>query len=152
MNIGDFVGKWDIHLTQGVDGNTFLQENWALFIGTDSALGDLPPKITDDYSVVVGFALVDPQDADKPVKISTDPAEGEAGNQPLWLRLTGEQLRWKGYYKGKPLYIYISAAETLEPTIDKSVHLYGSTVYGDPDQVAVWGAGATPPPPPDPGP
>lgn len=152
MNIGDFVGRWDIHLTQGVDGNTFLQEGWDLFIGTGSASGDLPPKITEDFSVVVGFAVIDPQEPDHPVRLSTDPADGEAGNQSLWLRLAGEQLRWKGYYKGKPLYIYISAAETLEPTLDKSIHLYGSTVWGDPDQVAVWGAGATPPPPPDPGP
>lgn len=153
MNIGNFIGHWSIHLAQGVNGNTFVQDDWILFIGTgNEKLGDAPPKITGDYSVVVGFALVDPKDPDNPIKLSTEPSGEETGEQGLWLRLTGDQLRWKGYYQGLPLYIYIAVAETWEPTADKTIHLFGSTIWGDPDQVAVWGAGGTPPPPPEPDP
>lgn len=144
MNVGDFVGKWHIQWTSGV-AEKLLQEGYLLLIGTGSAFGDRPPLLTGEYAVCVGFAVIDPQG--RTVELSSD---GE-GHQPLLLRLTGEQLRWKGYYGQQPLYIYISAAETWTPGGRKYVHLYGTTIHGDPDQVAIWGSSGTPPPPPEPG-
>jgi hypothetical protein len=142
MEISTFVGKWYIQYTGGVEG-TFLQDGWILMIGTGSSSGDQKPFLTDEYAVCVGFALIDPTDGENRVQLSTDSQDGD---QPLVLRLTGEQLRWKGYYKEKPVYIYISAAETLVPGGTNYVHLFGSTTYGDPDQVAVWGGSGNPPP------
>jgi hypothetical protein len=69
------------------------------------------------------------------------------------LLVGGGQLGWNGSYKGGTLYVYISAAETWMPGGRKSVHLYGSSTYGDPEQMAVWGGSGTPPstpPPPAP--
>jgi len=77
--------------------------------------------------------------------MSTDDPEG---NQPAVLRLTGEQLRWAGYYNQQPAYIYISAAQTLTPD-GNYTNLFGATTYGDPEQVAVWGGSGTPPSTPD---
>jgi hypothetical protein len=146
MEISTFVGQWYIQYTGGVEG-TFLRDGWILYIGTGSSFGDQKPFLTEEYAVCVGFALVDPNDPENPVQLSTGDPDA---NQPAVLRLTGEQLRWAGYYKGQPVYIYISAAETLVPGAKKYVHLFGSTTYGDPDQVAVWGGSGTPPPPPSP--
>jgi hypothetical protein len=147
MEISTFVGLWTIQYTGGVEG-TFLQDGWRLYIGTGGLYGDQKPFLTEEYAVCVGFAVVDAGDPENPVvQLSTD---GQDGAQPLVLRLTGEQLRWKGYYKQKPVYIYISAAETLVPGGKNYVHLFGSTTYGDPDQVAVWGGSGNPPPLPDP--
>jgi len=143
MSIGTFIGKWYIQFTGGV---AWLQEDWILMIGTDSEHGDKPPFVTDEYAVCVGFAVLNLADA-SPVQLST---EDHSGNQPLVLRLTGEQLRWKGYYKQQPLYIYIAAAETWTPAGEKYTHVFGSTTYGDPEQMAVWGGSGTPPPPPEP--
>lgn len=135
MNIGTFVGKWYIQFT---GGDAWLQENWILMIGTNSKYGDEPPFLTAEYAVCVGFAVLNLAD-NCPVQLST---EDQAGNQPLVLRLTGEQLRWKGYYKQQPLYIYIAAAETCTPAGKKYTHVFGSTTYGDPEQMAVWEAAA----------
>ena len=60
-------------------------------------------------------------------------------------RLVGEHLQWTGYYNQKPTRIYISAAQTATAN-GGVVYLYGSTTYGDPEQVAVWGGSATSPP------
>ncbi len=152
MNVGNFIGKWWIWWTAGVDQKV-LQERYMLLIGNGSELGDQAPRLTNEHAVVVGFALVDP--AGKKVLLSTDgTVDGEPTDphQPLWLRLTGGQLRWKGYYLGKPLYIYISVAATFTPEGNRYNHLYGSTTHGDPDQVAVWGGSGTPPPAPPPPP
>lgn len=145
MSISDFVGTWYIQYKSG-GPSTPLQNGWILEIGT-GRLGASEPFVSAEGAVCVGFALIDPNDASKPVVVATDDHEG---NQPALLRLTGEQLRWKGYYNQQPAYIYISAAETLTPDNKTYTHLYGSTTYGDPDQVAVWGGSGTPPPPPDP--
>jgi hypothetical protein len=143
MNIGTFIGKWYIQFTGGA---AWLEENWILMIGTDSGFGDKPPFFTDEFAACVGFAVLNLKD-ESPVQLST---EDHQGHQPLVLRLTGEQLRWKGYYKQRPLYIYIAAAETWTPTGEKYTHVFGSTTYGDPEQMAVWGGSGTPPPPPAP--
>ena len=148
MNVGNFIGKWHIQWTAGVD-QKLMQQDYVLRIGTGSPLGDQAPRLTGEHAVIVGFAIVDP--AGKKVLLSTDgTVDGEAADphQALWLRLTGSQLRWKGYYQGQPLYIYISAAATFTPGGNRYIHLYGSTTYGDPDQVAVWGGSGTPPPAP----
>jgi hypothetical protein len=146
MEISTFIGQWYIQYTGGVEG-TLLEDGWILYIGTGSSYGDLKPFLTEEYAVCVGFALVDPSDPENPVQLSSD---NGGGHQPLVLRLTGDQLRWTGYYLQQPVYIYISAAETLVPGAKKYVHLFGSTTYGDPDQVAVWGGSGTPPTPPAP--
>lgn len=146
MSINDFVGTWYIQYKSGAP-DTPLQNGWILKIGTGE-FGAQEPFLSAEGAVCVGFALIDPKDPSKPaVVISTDDHEGD---QPAVLRLTGEQLRWKGYYDQQPAYIYISAAETLTPGGQSYVHLYGSTTFGDPDQVAVWGGSGTPPPPPSP--
>lgn len=145
MNINDFVGTWYVQYKSGAE-NTPLQNDWILEIGT-GRLGAQAPFLTAEGAVCVGFALIDPQDATQPVVIATDDHDG---HQPALLRLTGEQLRWKGYYDQLPAYIYISAAQTWVPGGESYTHLYGSTTYGDPDQIAVWGGSATPPSTPSP--
>ena len=147
MNIGNFVGSWRIQWRDGVEGHG-MEKDWTLMIGTDSEHGDTPPDLTAEYAVCVGFAILDENGV---VKLSTVPPDEETGQpQALLLRLTGEQLRWKGYYEGQPLYIYISAAEVWTPGGASYVHLYGSTIHGDPEQVAVWGGSGTPPATPPP--
>src|SRR4051794_2831206 len=106
MEILTFIGQWTIQYQGGAQGS-LLQDGWTLLIGTGSQSGDQKPFLTDEYALCVGFAILDPADPENPVQLSTD---GHDGPQPLVLRLTGEQLRWTGYYAGKPLYIYISAA------------------------------------------
>jgi len=139
MTINDFVGTWYIQYKSGAP-NTPLQNGWILEIGT-GANGAQEPFLSAEGAVCVGFALIDPQDASQPVVMSTDDPEG---NQPAVLRLTGEQLRWAGYYNQQPAYIYISAAQTLTPD-GNYTNLFGATTYGDPEQVAVWGGSGTPP-------
>lgn len=152
-SMADFVGSWQIGWVDSE--KEWLQAGWLLLIGTNSGWGDTAPFLTEEYAVCAGFAILS-QGEDgvyHTVELST---EGNPGSQPLLLRLTGDQLRWKGYYRregetlGQPLYIYISSAETLVPDVGKYTHLYGSSTYGDPDQVGVWGASSTPPPPPPP--
>lgn len=150
VSVADFVGSWGIGFVDNQHGE--VVKNSVLLIGTGSGWGDRPPELTDEYEVCVGFALLAP-DADGSyyaLELSTEANEAEENHQPLLLRLSGSQLRWKGYYKQKPLYIYISTAETWIPGSERYLHLYGSTTYGDPDQVGVWGASSTPPPPPPP--
>jgi hypothetical protein len=153
MNIGTFIGSWNIqYKSEGAGGP--VQNGWTLMIGTDTdpenpnPFGDTSPFLDEEYVVCVGFALIDPNNGDPKVVISTRDYEGE---QPAVLSLVGEQLQWMGYYAGERASIYISAAQT--PTVNgQSIHLYGSTTFGDPEQVAVWGGSGTPPPPPSPEP
>jgi hypothetical protein len=151
VSIGDFIGTWQVNWVDGV--NPWFEQGWLLMIGTGSDYGDLPPEFTGEYQVCVGFAVLGPE-PDQPdnlteVEISTGLNQDER-HQALLLLLYGDTLRWKGYYQGKPLYIYISISETWTPGGDRYLTLYGSTTYGDPEQVAVWGGSGTPPPPPPP--
>jgi hypothetical protein len=139
MTINTFIGTWYIQYKSGAP-NTPLQNGWILEIGTGKNGADVP-FLTAEGAVCVGFALLDPQNSSQPVVIST---EDHDGHQVAVLRLTGEQLRWTGYYNQKPAYIYISAAETQTPN-GPWINLFGATTYGDPEQVAVWGGSATPP-------
>src|SRR4029077_14980306 len=77
------------------------------------------------------------------------PQDRERNQQDLALVLSGEQLRWTGDYEQRPLEVYVTAAQTFAAG-QKTVHLYGSSTYGDPEQMAVWGGSGTPPPPPSP--
>jgi len=143
MNIASFVGTWYIQLRDG-SADQGMQKNSTLLIGTGSEYGDKPPFLNEECAVCVGFAVLDQNGV---VQLSTDPPDGSGSTrqQDLVLRQTGDQLRWKGYYLQQPLYIYISAAETLTPGGRQYVNLFGATTYGDPDQVAVWGGSGTPP-------
>ena len=144
VSVGNFVGKWWVHWVDGV--RDWLQKGWRIDIGTGGPAGDSVPSFTGEYNVCVGFAVIDMED--HKVALST---EGHEGEQPLYFVLVGNQLQWKGYYDQQPLWIYISLSET---TLEGNTYLsvYGSTTWGDPDQVGIWGGNGTPPPPPDPGP
>jgi hypothetical protein len=143
-SVGNFVGKWWVHWVDGA--KDWLQKGWRIDIGTGGPAGDSVPELTETYNVCVGFAVIDAEN--QTVKLSTEDHEGE---QPLSFMLVGNQLQWKGYYGQQPLWIYISLSETtLEGKSYYSV--YGSTTWGDPDQVGIWGGNGTPPPPPDPRP
>jgi hypothetical protein len=156
MNIGNFIGSWYIYWRDGVEGHG-IQQDWTLLIGTGSDYGDRKPFLSPDYEVCVGFAMLNQDGA---VELSTDPpapgvplAPGypeQPSEQDLALSLEGEQLCWRGEYQQVPLQIYVSAAQTLMAGARKSVHLYGSSTYGDPEQVAVWGGSGDPPPAPKP--
>jgi hypothetical protein len=147
VSIGDFIGTWKVNWVDGE--NPWFQPGWILMIGTGSGYGDEPPSFTGDWQVRVGFAVLDLTQSSTPIQLSTD-QDQEDRHQPLELLLYGDQLRWKGYYETKPLYIYISLSETWTPGGDRYLTLYGSTTYGDPEQVAVWGGSGAPPPPPPP--
>jgi hypothetical protein len=145
MNVGTFIGSWNIQY-KSADAGGPVQNGWTLMIGTGSKYGDKQPFLDAEYTVCVGFALIDPNNAAAPVVISTEHHEGE---QPAVLSLAGDQLQWVGYYDQKPASIFISAAQT--PTVNgQSIHLYGSTTWGDPEQVAVWGGSGMPPSNPSP--
>jgi hypothetical protein len=154
MNIRNYMGIWCIQWRDGVEGHG-IQQDWTLRIGTNSEYGDPGPFLSDDYEICVGFAMLDQEGV---VQLSTDPpAEGvpsvpqdrERHQQDLALVLTGGQLRWSGDYEASPLEIYITAALTFSGR-EKTGHLYGSSTYGDPEQMAVWGGSGMPPPPPSP--
>lgn len=137
VNIGDFVGTWTV---EWIDGRrNWMSAGWQILIGTGSSqYGDKEPYLTPEYVAAVGFAVLD---GDGQVKLSTG---NPPGNQPLALIFDGGQLRWAGSYEQEPLRIYISLSkvELLDgETVNLS--LYGSTVWGDPDQVGVWGGSGT---------
>ncbi len=134
MTINSFMGVWPINFTTGPlsqPGNV-LENLGSIEIGTGGN-GAMAPFLSDeDYQVKVGFALLDKLGG---VIFSTD-------SGPV-LSLVGEQLRWHGPYEGQELNINIALAEIFRGDAeDRGLHPYvfGCTVYGDPDQVGVWGA------------
>ena len=94
MEIANFVGTWYIHLQDGSTDHG-MQKDSTLLIGTGSKYGDIPPFLTEEYAICVGFAILSENGV---VELSTDPPSesNPAPNQALVLRLTGDQLRWKG--------------------------------------------------------
>lgn len=142
MTINDFVGTWGIKYKDGVEG-TPLEVGWLLEIGTGNN-GATPPFSKDGLDFV-GFALLEPSDGSYQVVISTDDHDGD---EPAVLSLMGEQLRWMGLYGGRPARIYISGAEAQTLDEGQSIHLYGTSLYEDPEQMAVWGASGTSTPSP----
>jgi len=163
MNVGNFVGSWDIRWRDGVEGHG-IQQGWRLKIGTNSDYGDCSPFLSLDYTVRVGFSMIN---QDGGVELSTvPPAPGvcrapgyRQPDQDMSLFVIGEQLCWRGNLGveldgelvTKPFEVYISAAPTLVGD-KKTVKLYGSSTWGDPEQMAVWGGSGDPPPPPEPEP
>ncbi|HSK80955.1 MAG TPA: hypothetical protein VLQ45_31170 [Thermoanaerobaculia bacterium] len=138
VNVGDFVGSWTVQWVSG--RNPFLQYAWTVLIGTGTN-GDTPPFLSAEYAVCVGFTVMD---GSARVQLSSTPNPGDDPHQPLALLFDGNTLRWSGYYEQQPLHVYISLS-TAQTTGDSYTSLYGSTTWGDPDQVGVWGADARPP-------
>lgn len=137
-NINSFIGEWHIHWITGVD--LVMHVGWKIVIGTGDQ-GTKTPYVGADGNVCTGFVIYERiEEGSWNVYLTSDDRQ-----QPLVL-LDG-QLRWDGLgADGKPLRIYLSVAEGLSGT-GPFVSLYGSTLRGDPDQVAVWGANDGPPKP-----
>lgn len=138
MNISSFMGIWPINFATGpltLPGNA-LENLHTIEIGTGTNGASAPFLSDSDYDVKIGFALIDTSGG---VIFSSD-------SGPL-LSLVGEQLRWHGPYEHKELNINIALAEVYrDHDIDRGFYSYvfGCTVYGDPDQVGVWGGSGTP--------
>jgi len=140
MNISSFMGVWPINFATGpltLPGNA-LENLRSIEIGTGTNGASVPFLSDGDYEVKIGFALIDTSGG---VIFSSD-------SGPL-LSLVGEQLRWHGPYGQPPLElnINIALAEVYrDHDIDRGFYPYvfGCTVYGDPDQVGVWGGSGTP--------
>jgi hypothetical protein len=138
MNIDSFMGIWPINFATGplTQPGKALQDVGSIEIGTGDN-GASAPFLSDmDYEVKVGFALLDTSGG---VIFTSD-------SGPL-LSLVGEQLRWHGLYEDQELNINIALAEVFrKDSEDRGGHpyLFGCTVYGDPDQVGVWGGSGTP--------
>ena len=136
-NINDFKGEWHIHWITGVD--LVMQWGWKIVIGTGE-LDTATPYIGEDGSVCTGFVIYERIGEGEWLPYATSQEWG-----PFVLK--DGQLRWAGNDRnGQPLRIYLSVAEG-ESLAGPFVSLYGSTLRGDPDQVAVWGANDTPPKP-----
>jgi hypothetical protein len=136
-NINDFKGEWHIHWITGVD--VVMQWGWKIVIGTGEL--DTPaPYVGEDGNVCTGFVIYERIGDGEWTTYATS-------NEWDPFVLIDGQLRWAGDDNdGKPLRIYLSVAEG-ESKDGPFVSLYGSTLRGDPDQVAVWGANDTPPKP-----
>ena len=161
MKVGNFVNSWGIKWRDGVEGHG-IQQGWTLLIGTGSDYGDSEPFFSPspDYEVRVGFSMINQDGA---VELSTEPPGPRVPRAPgyrqpgqdMSLFLIGEQLCWRGELGVeiggelliRPFEVYISVAPTLAGG-EKTVKLYGSSTWGDPEQMAVWGGSGTPPPSP----
>lgn len=124
----DFVGVWKIQWVAGV--KPFFQRDWLLVVGNGES--------TTEGQNFVSFKILDEGGNEQPLEPE---AEG-----PLEAFYTGETLQWCGRYAGQPARLFASLAR-----VESYKSLYGASIFGDPDQVAVWGGGAgTPPDPPPP--
>jgi hypothetical protein len=138
MNISSFMGVWTINFATGplTQPGKALENLGSIEIGTGDNGASAPFLCDTDYVVKIGFALLDTSGV---VIFSS-----ESG--PL-LSLAGEQLRWHGPYEHRELNINIALAEIYrDDEIDHGFYPYvfGCTVYGDPDQVGVWGGSGMP--------
>jgi hypothetical protein len=136
-NINDFKGDWHIWWVQGFE--PILKKAWKIAIGT-GADGAQPPFLSYTGEVCAGFAIYETT-GDESWKLYASSVE--------WgpMVLVDGHLRWAGNDKdGEPLRIYMSLAEGLSES-GPFTSMYGSTLRGDPDQVAVWGANDGPPRP-----
>jgi hypothetical protein len=138
MNISSFMGVWPINFATGplTQPGKALENLGSIEIGIGDN-GATAPFLSDmDYEVKIGFALLDTSGG---VIFSSD-------SGPV-LSLVGEQLRWHGLYEDQELNINIALAEIFrKDPEDRGGHpyLFGCTVYGDPDQVGVWGGTGMP--------
>lgn len=133
-SVKDFVGVWTVRWVTGE--NPWLQEGWTIALGTgNETWGDKEPFLDAEYQTCVGFAVLDGETS----KLSSN--DQDEYDQPLALLFSDGTLRWSGLYEGQALRIYISFSSTEDPSGEVTyTSLYGSTTYGDPDQVSVWGA------------
>lgn len=137
MNVGNFIGNWSINFTTGPlsQPGEKLADFGSIEIGTGKH-GAAPPSFSRDYAVQVGFALLD-----------TAGGVIFAGGPEHQLTLVEHQLEWHGLYREQELNINIALAEIFRTDQeDRGLNpfLFGCTVYGDPDQVGVWGASGAP--------
>jgi len=139
MNISSFMGTWAINFATGplTQLGQPLSALGSIEIGTGSN-GAARPSLSEDYEVKVGFAMLSTSGG---ILFSSGPDQ--------LLSLVGDQLRWHGPYGEPPqeLNINIALAEVYRDSdIDRGFYpyLFGCTVYGDPDQVGVWGGSGTP--------
>ena len=133
-NIYDFVKEWTVWY---VSGESSLKPGSKMAIGTEPGT---EPFLGPDGVPCVGFIIYDPER--RPIFESS-----------LYgpLVLVDGTLRWIGHGPESILNrIYISLAESVSQDEQVSFSVYGTTLEGDPEQVAIWGANEGPPPP-DPG-
>ncbi|MFL6291901.1 MAG: hypothetical protein ACJ759_13490 [Thermoanaerobaculia bacterium] len=131
-NIKDFVADWHVWYVDGP--NPVLQRAYRLAIGTEPGT---EPFLGEEGHPSVGFLIS--QEDGTPVFSSRE-------HGPLVL-MDGT-LRWVGTGTDTILKrIYVSLAESVSKDDLISYSLYGTTLHGDPEQVAVWGANDGPPPP-----
>jgi len=133
-NIAHFVGVWTVRYVAGAE--PWLQAGWQLFLGTGTA-GDPAPYLGGDGNPCLGVTVKDDKGD---VQLT-----GGGGAQPIALMFLDGELRWNGFHEGKPLRLYLSLATGEAPGGVPFAFLYGSTVWGDPDQAGVWGADTRPP-------
>jgi hypothetical protein len=135
FSVKDFVGTWNV---KWVDGQKpWFQRGWSLLIATDER-GAKGPWLNGEYETCLGFTVLD---GDQEIELST--RQQEERNQPIAFLFRNGGLFWEGFYKGQPLWIRISLAESRTVSGDRYLSLYGSTTWGDPEQVGVWGADGT---------
>ncbi len=140
-SVADFVGNWQIKWSQGDAG--IWSPGWCLLLGTGSA-GDSIPWLNGEYQTCLGCAILKPNGESFELVYST---ESSTDNQPGDLLFAGGVLRGLIWWEQQPTWIFISLAR-LELTSNSTYRfLYGTTVWGDPDQVGVWGAEPVPTPP-----
>lgn len=132
MNINHFVKNWHVWYVTGP--NPVLQRAYTLAIGTEPGT---EPVLGSEGQPSVGFVIFQPDGA--PVFSSQEYGP---------LVLVEGTLRWIGTGTDSVLKrIYVSLAESVSQDGGISFSLYGTTLHGDPEQVAVWGANDGPPPP-----
>jgi hypothetical protein len=138
----DFLHEWYVKFVDGEE--PWLQPGWRLLIGTGEQ-GATAPWFSEDFETCVGFTILDGQGQ---VKLST--SQQQEYQEPIYLLYVSGHLRWAGFAKDDqgnptPLRIYISLSRAEMLSGDHYDSLYGSSTWGDPDQVGVWGADGRPP-------
>jgi hypothetical protein len=134
MDIHDFQRDWHVWWVDGFE--PIVARQWKLAIGTEPGT---EPFQGPDGVWHIGFNAYAPNDP-KPVLSSA--TDGD-------LMLINSTLRWIGTNsENDEVRIYISLAEAFTPESGSFLSMYGTTLHGDPEQVAVWGANGGPPPQP----
>lgn len=129
-NIYDFVKDWSVWY---VSGDSSLAPGGRMAIGTEPGT---EPFLGPDGVPRVGFVIYAPDGS--PIFKS---------EQYGPLVLVDGTLRWVGTETDGITMkrIYVSLAESVSQDDRVSFSVYGTTLEGDPEQVAVWGANDGPP-------